>query len=170
MRLARGGKDQLPSPPTRWRRSSARMGNTPSVGPDFDGVTAPARRAVPDTNGAVGATQYFQWVNTDFEIFNKTSGASILGPADARTLWAGLSPCDTTDDDDVVVDYDKMANVWVLEQHVTPSTGPRIINASQFRRPPTRPAPTIDMFFPCRATFRITPKSPFRPMPTIYDQ
>ena len=119
-----GRKGSTPVAADPVAQISARMGNTPSVGPDFDGVTAPAGRAVPDTNGAVGATQYFQWVNTDFEIFNKTSGASILGPADARTLWAGLSPCDTTDDDDVVVDYDKMANVWVLEQHVTPSTGP----------------------------------------------
>jgi hypothetical protein len=90
----------------------------PSAGLNFDGVPAIAGRAVPDTNGAVGATQYFQWVNVDFQIFNKTTGASIYGPADASTIWTGLSPCNTTDDSDVVVEYDKMANVWVLEQHV----------------------------------------------------
>ncbi len=31
--------------------------------------------APPDTNGTVGATQYVQWVNTSFAIFNKTTGA-----------------------------------------------------------------------------------------------
>ena len=36
--------------------------------------------APPDTNGAVGATQYVQWVNTDFAIFNKSNGALIAGP------------------------------------------------------------------------------------------
>ena len=94
-----------------------------AAGLNFDGVTATLGRAVPDTNGAVGATQYFQWVNTDFEIFDKTTGASIYGPVDASTLWTGFAPCNSTDDDDVVVEYDKMANVWVLEQHVAPTSG-----------------------------------------------
>ena len=97
--------------------------HAPVAGLNFDGVTAPAGRAVPDTNGAVGATQYFQWVNVDFQIFDKTSGASIYGPADASTIWTGFPPCTMTDDDDVVVEYDKMANVWVLEQHVAPAVG-----------------------------------------------
>ena len=98
--------------------------HTPTAGLNFDGVTAPAGRAVPDTNGAVGATQYFQWVNVDFEIFDKTSGNSIYGPVDAATIWTGFPPCTTTDDDDIVVEYDKIANVWVLEQHVAPTNGP----------------------------------------------
>jgi len=95
----------------------------PSAGLNFEGVTAPSGRAVPDTNGAVGATQYFQWVNVDFQIFDKTTGNSIYGPVDASTIWAGFPPCTTTDDDDVVVEYDKIANVWVLEQHVAPTSG-----------------------------------------------
>ncbi len=102
---------------------SAGSQHAPVAGLNFDGVRAAAGRAVPDTNGAVGATQYFQWVNTDFEIFDKTTGASVYGPVDASTLWTGFSPCNTTDDDDVEVDYDKLANVWVLEQHVAPTAG-----------------------------------------------
>ena len=92
-------------------------------GLNFAGVSASSGRVVPDTNGAVGLTQYFQWVNVDYEIFDKTTGASILGPLDASTIWAGIPQCLTTDDDDVVVEYDKMANVWVLEQHVAPTSG-----------------------------------------------
>ena len=97
--------------------------HAPVAGLNFDGLSAPAGRVVPDTNGAVGATQYFQWVNVDFQIFDKTTGASIYGPADASTIWTGLPQCLTTDDDDIVVEYDKIANVWVLEQHVAPTTG-----------------------------------------------
>jgi len=104
-------------------QTSAAIASAATAGLNFDGVTAPAGRVVPDTNGAVGSTQYFQWVNTSFEIFNKSTGASIYGPFDASTLWTGFSPCNTTDDDDVVVEYDRMANVWVLEQHVAPASG-----------------------------------------------
>jgi hypothetical protein len=105
------------------KQSQTSAPHTPTAGLNFDGVTAPAGRAVPDTNGAVGFTQYFQWVNVDFEIFDKTSGNSIYGPVDAATIWSGFPPCTTTDDDDVVVEYDKIANVWVLEQHVAPTVG-----------------------------------------------
>jgi hypothetical protein len=93
-----------------------------ATGLNFEGVSAEGR-AVPDTNGAVGLTQYFQWVNVQFQIYDKNSGASIYGPADAATLWSGFSPCNATDDSDVVVEYDKMANVWVLEQHVVGAVG-----------------------------------------------
>ena len=95
----------------------------PIAGLSFEGIAAPSGRAVPDTNGAIGATQYFQWVNTEFEIFDKSTGGSIYGPVDASTIWTGFSPCNTTDDDDVVVEYDKLANVWVLEQHVALTSG-----------------------------------------------
>ncbi len=46
--------------------------------------------APPDTNGAVGATQYVQWVNTSFAIFNKSTGALIAGPTAGNTLWSGF--------------------------------------------------------------------------------
>jgi len=104
-------------------QTSAAVAAAAVAGLNFAGVSAPAGRVVPDTNGAAGATQYFQWVNASFEIFNKSTGASIYGPVDASTIWTGFTPCTTTDDDDVVVEYDRMANVWVLEQHVAPTTG-----------------------------------------------
>jgi hypothetical protein len=39
-------------------QTQAAAPHAPVIGLNFDGVTAPAGRAVPDTNGAVGATQY----------------------------------------------------------------------------------------------------------------
>src|SRR5919197_4105030 len=47
--------------------------------------------APPDTNGAVGATQYVQWVNTSFAVFDKQSGALLYGPAAGNTLWSGIN-------------------------------------------------------------------------------
>ncbi len=91
-------------------------------GLSFDGVGAgfpgfSVTGAPPDTNGAVGATQYVQWVNTSFAVFNKSTGAVVYGPAAGNSLWQGFGgPCETTNSGDPVVMYDKAANRWVMTQ------------------------------------------------------
>ncbi len=71
----------------------------------------------PDTNGAPGATQYVQWVNTSFAVFDKSTGALVFGPAAGNTLWQGFGgPCETTNSGDPVVMYDKAAGRWVMTQ------------------------------------------------------
>ncbi len=55
----------------------------PATSLNFDGVPFPGvgcNCAPPDTNGEVGATQYVQIVNEGYQVFNKTTGASQLGP------------------------------------------------------------------------------------------
>jgi hypothetical protein len=77
--------------------------------------------APPDTTGDVGATQYVQWVNLAFAVFDKTSGALLYGPAAGNTLWAGFGgPCQTSNDGDPLVQYDQLANRWVLTQFAVP--------------------------------------------------
>ena len=71
----------------------------------FPGVTCNC--APPDTNGEVGATQYVQIVNEGFQVFDKTTGASVLGPvsitpsgpasaASARPAATATRSCSTT--------------------------------------------------------------------------
>jgi hypothetical protein len=74
--------------------------------------------APPDTNGAVGATQYVQWVNTYFAVFNKSTGAIVSGfPKAGNSIWAGFGGgCQTNNDGDPIVQYDKLANRWILTQ------------------------------------------------------
>src|SRR5262249_14572715 len=75
--------------------------------------------APPDTNGAVGATQFVQWVNTSFAVFNKSTGALVFGPAAGNTLWTGFGgACETSNDGDPIAQYDKAAGRWVLTQPV----------------------------------------------------
>jgi len=63
-------------------------------GLNFEGVDSDHTRATPDTNGAVGATQYVQWVNVSFKVFDKTNGNLLLGPIYGTTLWTGFGgPC-----------------------------------------------------------------------------
>ena len=74
--------------------------------------------APPDTVGAVGATQYVQWVNTYFAVFNKSTGAIVSGfPKPGNSPWAGFGGgCQTNNDGDPIVQYDKLANRWILTQ------------------------------------------------------
>jgi hypothetical protein len=94
--------------------------NAPSPILNFDGIGYPGvscNCAPPDTNGEVGATQYVQMVNEGYQVFNKTTGASQLGPSGITTLWSGFGGvCQTNGSGDPVVMYDQIANRWVITQ------------------------------------------------------
>ena len=87
---------------------------------NFDGQSYPGVScfcAPPDTNGAVGATQYVQMVNEGIQVFDKTTGNSVLGPESITTLWSGFGgPCETSGAGDPVIAYDSIANRWVISQ------------------------------------------------------
>jgi hypothetical protein len=73
----------------------------------------------PDTNGAVGDTQFVQWVNYAFAVFDKSTRAMVYGPAAGNTLWKGFGgPCETNNSGDPIAQYDKAAKQWVLMQPV----------------------------------------------------
>ena len=60
---------------------------------NFDGIPFPGvacNCAPPDTNGEVGATQYVQIANEGYQVFDKATGTSLLGPAGIQTVWQGL--------------------------------------------------------------------------------
>ncbi len=87
-----------------------------SPGLDFDGIGADGV-APPDTNGSVGATQFLQIVNVEYAVYNKTSGALLLGPTPIHNIWSGFNgDCANGDGSDPVVLYDKAAQRWVVGQ------------------------------------------------------
>ena len=91
------------------------------IGVGFPGFTVGS--APPDTNGAVGATQYVQWVNSSFAVFNKSTGAIVSGPTAGNSLWSGFGGgCQTNNDGDPVVLYDKLANRWIFSQFSVSTT------------------------------------------------
>jgi hypothetical protein len=101
---------------------------TPVVGTSFEGLGQgqygfSITGAPPDTEGTVGATQYVQWVNTSFAIFNKSNGALIAGPTAGNTLWSGFGGgCQTNNDGDPIVIYDKAAQRWIFSQFSVSTT------------------------------------------------
>jgi hypothetical protein len=79
--------------------------------------------APPDTNLSVGATQVVQWVNESFAVFDKFTGALVAGPTAGNTLWAGFGGgCQTNNDGDPIVQYDKAADRWVFTQFSVSTT------------------------------------------------
>jgi hypothetical protein len=91
------------------------------VGNGFSGFTV--QYAPPDTVGAVGATQYVQVVNVGFAVFDKTSKAVVYGPVPTSTLWSGFGgQCETDNDGDAVVVYDKAAGRWIISQFAVGTT------------------------------------------------
>ncbi|MFL6568269.1 MAG: hypothetical protein ACJ8LI_03810 [Chthoniobacterales bacterium] len=91
-------------------------------GTGFDGVGTGTAGFVPssnppDVNGRVGATQFVQWNNSSFAIFDKATGALQYGPAAGNTLFQALGGvCASHNDGDPVVSYDILAGRWVLSQ------------------------------------------------------
>jgi hypothetical protein len=91
---------------------------------NFDGQGADGV-APPDTEGAVGATQYVQWVNLEYNVYDKTTGTKTLGPLQGSSFWAGFGGvCQTNNDGDPIILYDKVADRWMAAQNVfvTPYT------------------------------------------------
>ena len=73
----------------------------------------------PDTNAAVGGTQVVQWVNTCYAVFDKSSGSLIAGPFAGTNFWKGFgAPCETNNDGDIIIQWDKTNHRWLAAQNV----------------------------------------------------
>jgi hypothetical protein len=107
------------TPPTRPARRAVRPEHAGTT-LNFDGIPFPGvacNCAPPDTNGEVGSTQYVQIVNEGLQVFNKATGASMLGPVSIVSLWNGFGGvCASAGDGDPVVLYDQLADRWVVTQ------------------------------------------------------
>jgi hypothetical protein len=73
----------------------------------------------PDTNAAVGDTQVVQWINVCYAVFDKSSGTLVAGPFLGTNFWNGFGgPCETNNDGDIIIQWDKANHRWVASQNV----------------------------------------------------
>jgi hypothetical protein len=139
-RVARGGRDFEPGKPLPIGNTNVPMvdplaadgvgasaaGISPLAGTTGTGVDPAARVAPPDTTGDIGPNHYVQWVNLRFAIYNVARDANkqitafnvVPGfPKNGNTIWNGFGgPCETSNDGDPLVQYDQLADRWVLTQ------------------------------------------------------
>jgi hypothetical protein len=98
------------------------LGTVPGL--NFDGNPANGGWVVPDTEGATGATQFVEFINVEYSVYNKTTGALVLGPLQGNSLWSGFGgPCALDNNGDTIVVYDQLANRWVFSQHADSTVG-----------------------------------------------
>ncbi len=91
-----------------------------------------ARVAPPDTTGDLGPNHYVQWVNLRYSIYTLTRNASneITGfnlvsgfPKQGNVIWQGFGgTCEANNDGDPIVQYDQLADRWVLTQFAVSSS------------------------------------------------
>ena len=90
---------------------------TPLV--SFNGIPFTGARP-PDTNADVGPNHVIQMVNSQFQIFDK-SGNSLVGPSNINSLWIAATTndnCMNNNDGDPIVQYDHLADRWLMSQFV----------------------------------------------------
>ncbi|HEY6232607.1 MAG TPA: hypothetical protein VIW64_15190 [Pyrinomonadaceae bacterium] len=143
---ARGGRDFEPGRPepvgntnpsvidplVERSISSPSALSLPKAGTVGTPVDPSFRVAPPDTTGDVGPNHYVQWVNLRYAVYTLTRDASnqITGfnlvagfPKNGNTLWQGFGGrCESDNDGDPIVQYDQLANRWILTQFAVSST------------------------------------------------
>jgi hypothetical protein len=112
-------------------QSSPGTAAAPALGLGFEGIgqgfSGPAGAftitgAPPDPNAAVGPRNIVEVVNTSFAVFDKT-GTVLYGPAPTNTLWSGFGGgCQSNNDGDGTVAYDRLADRWIISQFSISST------------------------------------------------
>jgi hypothetical protein len=112
-------------------QSSLATTAAPALGLGFEGVgqgfSGPSGAfsvdsAPPDPNGAVGPNHFVEVVNESFAIFNK-SGTPVYGPVRTNTVWSGFGGgCQSNDDGDATVEYDRLADRWIISQFSVSTT------------------------------------------------
>src|SRR5437016_3475049 len=103
----------------------AAAGNFDGVGNSISGPQGTyAVDAIPaDTNGDIGPTAYVQIVNEALAVFNRSTGAITYGPVLSKTIWTGFGGlCESNNDGDAVVKYDRLADRWVITQFALDDT------------------------------------------------
>jgi hypothetical protein len=123
----RHGNSGTPGVPSSTTTTAApTLGNNwLGVGAGFSGPqgTFSVAAAPPDTNIAVGPSDVVELVNTDLAVFNKANGSVRYGPVSINTVWSGFGGgCQTNNDGDPIVEYDSMANRWVISQFSVTTT------------------------------------------------
>jgi hypothetical protein len=116
--------DKSVSSPSALADIKAASNGTP-VDPSF-------RVAPPDTTGDVGPNHYVQWVNLRYAVYTLTRDASnqitafnlVPGfPKNGNTIWQGFGGrCESDNDGDPIVQYDQLANRWILTQFAVSAT------------------------------------------------
>ena len=90
---------------------------------NFDGISGFSldNGYPPDENGSVGNDQFVEMVNSHFQVWSldrtTNTATTVVPKTEINALFAGSGgACETRNDGDPIVLYDKLANRWLLSQ------------------------------------------------------
>jgi N-acetylneuraminic acid mutarotase len=111
------GTSSIHNPPAQHASPGGPLhGSMPGFQNSFEGVNNIDQVLPPDPNGAVGSTQYMEWINLHLAVYDK-QGNLLLGPVPGNTLFQGFGGlCESNNDGDPVVRYDAMSGRWFATQ------------------------------------------------------
>ena len=120
--------NQLQKDPVLQTEENSPRLQTPNFGVEFDGIgygdSFFCDCMPPDNDGAPGTTQYTQYINGAYQVFDK-SGNSVLGPLSGNSFWSGFAgSCQTDDSGDPIIRFDAAAQRWVVAQFAINSASP----------------------------------------------
>ncbi|HEX7315806.1 MAG TPA: hypothetical protein VF297_17960 [Pyrinomonadaceae bacterium] len=143
---ARGGKDFEPGRPhpvgdtnpggidplVERNNASVSAYAQPKAGSVGVGVDPNFRVSPPDTTGDLGPNHYVQWVNLRYAVYDvvRDGSGQIAAfnlkagfPKNGNTIWQGFGGrCESDNDGDPIVQYDQLADRWVLTQFAVSNT------------------------------------------------
>ena len=102
---------------------------TPNFNVEFDGIGYGdnffCNCMPPDNDGAPGTTQYVQYVNLTYEVYDK-SGNTLLGPLSGNSISGqdSVDPVRPTTAATPVIRFDAAAQRWVVSQFAINSSAP----------------------------------------------
>src|SRR6185503_14940223 len=143
--MARGGRDFEPGRPepvgntnpsgidplAERSISSPSALALPKAGTIGTSVDPSFRVAPPDTTGDLGPNHYVQWFNLRYAVYtvsrdaNGISGFRLVPgfPKNGNTLFQGFGGrCESDNDGDPIVQYDQLADRWILTQFAVSAT------------------------------------------------
>jgi hypothetical protein len=116
-----------PDPVLQTEENSPHL-QTPNFGLEFEGIGFGSNFFCncmpPDDDGAPGATQYVQYINLTYEVWDK-QGNKVLGPLSGNSFWSGFGgSCQTDNSGDPIIRYDAAAGRWVVSQFAINNSAP----------------------------------------------
>ena len=101
---------------------------TPNFSLEFDGIGIGSNFFCncmpPDNDGAPGTTQYVQYINLTYQVWDK-SGNTVLGPLAGNSFWSGFGgSCQTDNSGDPTIRFDAAAQRWVVSQFAINGSAP----------------------------------------------
>ena len=110
------------------RQRILRRLQTPNFSLEFDGIGYGdnffCNCMPPDNDGAPGTTQYVQYINLAYQVFDK-SGNTLLGPLAGNSFWSGFRwILSDRQQRRPIIRFDAAAQRWVVSQFAINSSAP----------------------------------------------